>query len=153
MELKSLKELSMECLLKYGDCIEDVEGIPYKLLLPVLCKMGPEMLAKFEEKNQSFKKRNNILWKKFCFTKARYIDKLDGVPKLGYKKLYFDLLNEEKRRGIEMKKIFEQAKEEEKAKKEKLANIRMRIKPDLGPIHNNKSEMTIFDKFRKEKRY
>ncbi|XP_027031700.1 elongin-A isoform X2 [Tachysurus fulvidraco] len=65
-KMMTLYEQCIRVLQNHIDSIDEVGGVPYEILVPVLERCTPEQLYRIEQCNQSFIEESDELWLKHC---------------------------------------------------------------------------------------
>lgn len=65
-KMMSLYEQCIRVLQNNIDSIDEVGGVPFEILMPVLERCTPEQLYRIEQCNQSFTEESDDLWMKHC---------------------------------------------------------------------------------------
>lgn len=116
----SLFDISMRILLDNIDAIEEVGGVPYMIMEPVLQKCTPTQLMRLEEFNPHFLEDSDLLWEKHCLKEFRGAGCRNGQT---WRELYIDKLTEreEKLKSLSASIKARKAAREEPLRQAKLA--------------------------------
>ncbi|CAI8032333.1 Elongin-A [Geodia barretti] len=118
----SLFDLSMKVLMDNIDAIEEVGGVPYLILEPLLQKCSATQLLRLEEFNTHFLEDSDVLWKKHCekdFKGARPHGNQES-----WRQLYLSKLSDREER---LKNITANIRKREEARKEPVRQVKLAV--------------------------
>jgi transcription elongation factor B polypeptide 3 len=108
----SLFDMSMKILIDNIDAIEEVGGVPYLILEPLLQKCTATQLLRLEEFNPHFLEDSDVLWEKHCQRDFRGFQRQSHQT---WRQLYLSKLSEREQR---LKNITASIRKREEARKE-----------------------------------
>jgi hypothetical protein len=116
----SLFDLSMKVLMDNIDAIEEVGGVPYLILEPLLQKCSATQLLRLEEFNPHFLEDSDVLWKKHC--EKDFKGACPHGNQESWRQLYLSKLSDREER---LKNITANIRKREEARKEPVRQVKL----------------------------
>ncbi|NXU86359.1 ELOA1 protein, partial [Xiphorhynchus elegans] len=126
-KMLTLYEQCIRVLQNNIDLIQEVGGVPFEILEPVLTRCTPEQLFRIEECNLAFIKESDHLWKKHCQREFKNENLLEDES---WREMYLRLFNQrEEKLKMLTKNILSAQSEKPKGRQVKMAYITSAAKP------------------------
>ncbi|NXC35829.1 ELOA1 protein, partial [Campylorhamphus procurvoides] len=126
-KMLTLYEQCIRVLQNNIDLIQEVGGVPFEILEPVLTRCTPEQLFRIEECNPAFIKESDHLWKKHCQREFKNENLLEDES---WREMYLRLFNQrEEKLKMLTKNILSAQSEKPKGRQVKMAYITSAAKP------------------------
>ncbi|NWR31513.1 ELOA1 protein, partial [Tachuris rubrigastra] len=126
-KMLTLYEQCIRMLQNNIDLLQEVGGVPFEILEPVLSRCTPEQLFRIEECNLTFIKDSDHLWKKHCQRDFKNESLLEYES---WRKMYLRLFNQrEEKLKMLTKNILSAQSEKPKGRQVKMAYMTSAAKP------------------------
>ncbi|NWR87400.1 ELOA1 protein, partial [Furnarius figulus] len=126
-KMLTLYEQCIRVLQNNIDLIQEVGGVPFEILEPVLTRCTPEQLFRIEECNLAFIKESDHLWEKHCQREFKNENLLEDES---WRQMYLRLFNQrEEKLKILTKSILSAQSEKPKGRQVKMAYMTSAAKP------------------------
>ncbi|NWU84604.1 ELOA1 protein, partial [Onychorhynchus coronatus] len=153
-KMLTLYEQCIRVLQNNIDLLQDVGGVPFEILEPVLTRCTPEQLFRIEECNLKFIKDSDHLWKKHCQRDFKNESLLEYET---WREMYLRLFNQrEEKLKMLTKNILSAQSEKPKGRQVKMAYMTGAAKPPRNirrqqEIHGTAGPATQFHPIQKYK--
>ncbi|KAJ7406393.1 transcription elongation factor B polypeptide 3-like protein [Pitangus sulphuratus] len=153
-KMLTLYEQCIRVLQNNIDLLQEVGGVPFEILEPVLTRCTPEQLFRIEECNLMFIKDSDHLWKKHCQRDFKNENLLEYES---WREMYLRLFNQrEEKLKMLTKNILSAQSEKPKGRQVKMAYMSSAAKPPRDirrqqEIHGTAGPVTPFHPIQKYK--
>ncbi|NWQ69982.1 ELOA1 protein, partial [Neopipo cinnamomea] len=153
-KMLTLYEQCIRMLQNNIDLLQEVGGVPFEILEPVLTRCTPEQLFRIEECNLTFIKDSDHLWKKHCQRDFKNESLLEYES---WREMYLRLFNQrEEKLKMLTKSILSAQSKKPKGRQVKMAYITSAAKPPRNirrqqEIHGTAGPVTLFHPIQKYK--